>query len=111
MVAISVQNELIGCGQVKSHKDGSRELASLAVNPKYRGHGVAKRIIEHLLDMHPLPIYLTCRSGLGEFYQRFGFSVIAPAEMPPYFRRIFRLVWIVRLFRNSKETLLVMRKD
>ena len=31
----------IGCGQLKPHKDGSLELASLAVEEKYRGLGVA----------------------------------------------------------------------
>src|SRR4030067_205735 len=42
--------DVIGCGQVKPHADGSRELASIAVLPKWRGKGVARLIIEHLLE-------------------------------------------------------------
>ena len=39
----------IGCGQLKPHKDGSLELASLAVDEKYRSAGVARALMERLM--------------------------------------------------------------
>jgi N-acetylglutamate synthase-like GNAT family acetyltransferase len=100
VVAVTSGGELIGCGQVKSHADGSRELASIAVSPDYRGEGVARAIIEYLINIYPKPLYLTCRASLVPFYQLFGFQTILQDQMPPHFRRISRLVngflWLTR---------------
>src|SRR3989304_5329525 len=38
-VAVDPGGRLVGCGQVKPHADGSRELASIAVPPKGRIDG------------------------------------------------------------------------
>jgi len=84
-------DEIIGIGQIKPHGDGSRELASIAVIPERRGQGIARQIIEHLLERETGVVYLTCRSQLESFYARFGFRRIDRGEMPPYFRRIIRL--------------------
>jgi N-acetylglutamate synthase-like GNAT family acetyltransferase len=84
---------IVGIGQVKQHGDGSRELASIAVIPERQGRGIAGQIIQALLAREPGPLYLTCRPELETFYARFGFlSVSSLSAMPPYFRRIFRLV-------------------
>jgi amino-acid N-acetyltransferase len=108
VVAVSPTGELIGCGQVKMHQDGSRELASIAVMPDYRNEGVASTIIDHLTNIHPKPLYLTCRANLEPFYERFKFQTIRESEMPPYFRRTSRLVnSLVKLFQKQ-EGLLVM---
>jgi len=92
VLAVDQHDRLAGCAQVKPHGDGTRELASLAVQPAYRGQGVARRLIEYLLAHHPPPLYLTCRSRLQPFYEKFGFRVVSPQELTPYFRRILRLV-------------------
>jgi len=107
-IAVSSTGELIGCGQVKYHNDGSRELASIAVLPEYRHEGIASAIITHLINISPLPIYLTCRSELEPFYQRFGFHSITDNEMPPYFTRISRLVRIIIKLSRQDDRLLVM---
>jgi len=107
-IAVSSTGELIGCGQVKYHNDGSRELASIAVLPDYRHEGIASAIITHLINISPLPIYLTCRSELEPFYQRFGFHSITDNEMPPYFTRISRLVRIIIKLSRQDDRLLVM---
>jgi GNAT superfamily N-acetyltransferase len=86
---------IAGIGQVKQHGDGSRELASIAVIPERQGQGIASRIIQALLAREPGPLYLTCRPELEPFYKRFGFRpVTSLSAMPPYFRRIYRLVQI-----------------
>lgn len=110
LVAIDDGERLVGCGQVKVHRDGSRELASIAVIPGCRGQGVASALIERLISAHAPPLYLTCRDHLGGFYERFGFTVIQPADMPGYFRRVYRLVNLLRLISAAQASLLVMRR-
>jgi N-acetylglutamate synthase-like GNAT family acetyltransferase len=111
VLAVDAYGMVIGCGQVKPHSDGSIELASIAVLPDWRSKGVARRIIEYLLEQHPGRIYLTCQSELGPMYQKFGFQVIQRAEMTPYFRRLSQIInWIGKLTRLPR-TLLVMRRN
>lgn len=85
---------MIGCGQLKPHRDGSLELASIVVAPVWRSQGVAGAIIEHLLANSHSPIWLTCVTLLTPFYTRFGFHEVTDLSiMPAYFR------WVSRLFR------------
>ena len=110
VVVVNSVGDVVGCGQVKSHRDGSIELASLVVAAEWRGNGVARAIIEHLLNEHPEDMNLMCRSSLGDFYERFGFRVLHEPDMSPYFRRISRLASLVEFLRKDGETLLVMRR-
>ena len=110
-LAVDRDGTIIGCGQVKPHKDGTLELASIAVQPQWRGRGVARSIIEHLLDLHPGRLYLTCRSPLEPLYQKFGFQAIEYAEMPPYFQQISRLVALYNKLYHQPDHLSVMRRN
>lgn len=110
VVAGTPEGELIGCGQIKTHADGSRELASIAVFPRWRGRGAARAIIEHLLVISPGTLYLTCRSSLGPFYEKFGFRAIGEGEMPGYFRRIYRLIRVFGVLPFLHSGLLVMKR-
>jgi N-acetylglutamate synthase-like GNAT family acetyltransferase len=109
-LASNANDEIVACGQIKPHRDGSHELASLVVDPAYRGQGIARILVEHLIAIHVGDLYLMCRASLGEFYKRFGFKPITDLEMPPYFRRVSRLASLVELLQREGETLLVMRK-
>ncbi len=112
IVAVDAAGALVGCGQVKPHADGSWELASIAVAAPFRGRGVARGIIERLLAIHPQrPIYLTCVSPLGAFYEKFGFRQVSQPAMPPHFRRISRLANLFFRWARPGETLLVMMKE
>lgn len=108
VVAAGPGGAVIGCAQLKPHRDGSVELASLAVLEERRGQGIARFLIENLLEQHPATLYLMCRSGLGPLYEKFGFTALAQEEMPRYFRRVSKLFSTVEPFRRGKETLLVM---
>lgn len=108
LLAVDAQGQMLGCGQIKPHGDGSRELASIAVQPAAQGQGIGSAIITRLLENQPLPIYLTCRGSLGVYYQKFGFRSLAFDEMPPYFRKIIRLYRLLRWLRPGTEDLLVM---
>jgi amino-acid N-acetyltransferase len=111
VLAVDRNGKVIGCGQVKPHGDGSLELASIAVLPDWRGKGIARTIIEHLLEQYPGQLHLTCRSQLGPMYQKFGFQVIRIPDMPPYFQRLSRLVALFNKFFHRSNHLLVMRRN
>jgi N-acetylglutamate synthase-like GNAT family acetyltransferase len=108
MVAVSPDGTLLGCGQVKPHRGGIVELASIAVVAWRRRMGIARAIIEQLIADAPRPLYLTCRSSLQSFYQKWGFVSIQPADMPPYFRRLWRLVSVMHHLRMTPDGLSVM---
>jgi N-acetylglutamate synthase-like GNAT family acetyltransferase len=96
ILAIDEQGQMIGCGQIKRHFDSSRELASIAVVLGWRGRGVATAIIQELIRKENGVLYLTCRTGLTPFYQRFGFEPAKYTELPPYFRRIYHLSGVLQ---------------
>ena len=109
VVAVNDQDEMIGCGQIKPHGQEVLELASIAVYPKHQGKGVARAIIQHLLEDSPRPLYLMCQSSLGTFYEKFDFQAITYEEMPRYFQRISKLVGLVTTLASREEHLLIMK--
>jgi N-acetylglutamate synthase-like GNAT family acetyltransferase len=110
LVAVDQNDQVIGCGQVKSHSDGSQELASIAVIAEYRQQGIASTLIEQLLAQSTGDLYLMCRSSLGSFYERFGFQPIDGNDLPPYFKKMKRLTRLLTSLDKNGETLLVMMK-
>lgn len=103
-------HEIVGTAQIKSHRDGSRELASIATVPAYQKQGIATRLIQHWLAQTQGPLYLMCRAEMGAFYEPFGFKRLTDAEMPPYFRRIKKLAKVFEVVAGD-EQLLVMRLE
>jgi len=108
VLAVDAAGNMVGCGQLKPHGDEILELASIAVEPAHRHNGVAGSIIEHLIARASRPLYLTCRSSLGSFYENWGFQTIDEAEMPAYFRRLSRLGTLLMNLARQDEALLVM---
>jgi N-acetylglutamate synthase-like GNAT family acetyltransferase len=108
VLAVDARGKMLGCGQLKPHSGGVVELASIAVETTSRKHGVARAIIEHLTQIAPRPLYLTCRSRLGGFYAKWGFRELAPEEMPAYFRRLSRIAGLASGLFGGGEKLLVM---
>ena len=76
IVAVNESGQVIGCGQIKPHGGDIRELASIAVVPEYRGQGIARAVIEMLLDESERPLYLMCLSYNGPMYAKFGFRAV-----------------------------------
>ena len=105
---------VVGVAQIKPHRDGSRELASLAVVPDRRGEGIGGALIRALLATEPGTLHLMCRDQLEGYYARFGFRALRPAEMPPYFRRITRMAGVffalAALFGEARR-ITVMRRE
>jgi N-acetylglutamate synthase-like GNAT family acetyltransferase len=103
IVVISPQNQLLGCGQIKPHLGGTRELASIAVKSEARRQGIARKIIATLLSLEAKrPVFLMCRAG---------FHAIKVDEMPPYFKQISRLEQIINSRALPEDRLLVMRLE
>ncbi len=112
LVAVLPDETLIGCGQIKPHADGSRELASIAVDAGYRGRGVARAIISALLeDESRRPLFLMCRSRLEVFYNKFGFQAADDEKLPAYFQRIRRLERLFNMGADPQDRLAIMRLD
>ncbi len=101
---------VIACGQVKPHVDGSQELASIVVAPDWRGHGLARRLLEHLLAAHPGEMHLMCLSSMGPFYEKFGFAAAKDEDLSPYFRRIKNSSQLFAFVMPKGESLFVMHK-
>jgi N-acetylglutamate synthase-like GNAT family acetyltransferase len=111
-VAKTVEGQkFIGCGQLKPHGDGSVELASIAVTSAWRRQGVASTIIQKLMADGPRPLYLTCLSHNGPFYEKFGFRSIHGDELPKYFRRLSKVAGLVHTLHLMQEEMLVMRLE
>lgn len=109
-LAVNADGRMLACAQVKPHGDGTRELASLAVQPDWRGQGLAHALIAHFQQQAGPPLYLTCRVALEPFYNRFGFRALDEAELPPYFARLQRVANLLsRLARRRLES--IMRWD
>jgi N-acetylglutamate synthase-like GNAT family acetyltransferase len=106
--------KILGIGQIKSHGDGSRELASIAVIPEQQRQGIASQIIHALLAKETPesgPLHLMCQQHMENYYTRFGFQAISRDEMPRYFRRISRIAGVFGLFVSSDSRLVVMRRE
>ena len=109
VVAVSPDDALLECGQIKPHFDGSRELASIAVQEQVRGRGVARAVIQELLAREKTrPLYLMCRARLGPLYVKFGFRAIGLDEMPVYFQRISRAERIFNSKAQPEDRLMIM---
>jgi N-acetylglutamate synthase-like GNAT family acetyltransferase len=109
-VAVDSGGRIVGIGAVKTHGDGSRELASIATDPDWRDQGVAGAVIRTILEREDGPLYLTCRDTMADFYRRFGFEEIEREEMPPYFRRLNALFSIINAAVGSRIKLKVMKR-
>jgi N-acetylglutamate synthase-like GNAT family acetyltransferase len=112
VVAVDEQSQVIAIGQIKPHNRGAiLELASIAVVEEHRGEGLARAIIEHLLKDSPRPLYLTCRSRLQPFYQKFGFRTLSYEEMPRFYQRLSKLanIFITITRQDEVDGLSVMK--
>ncbi len=111
VVAVNENGQVLSCGQLKPHGESVLELASIGTLPEYRGKGLARAIIESLLEKSPRPLYLMCISHNGPMYEKFGFHAIEETEMPKYFRRISKMFNVAEVFRKTGEKLLVMKLE
>jgi N-acetylglutamate synthase-like GNAT family acetyltransferase len=111
IVAVDSNGEVLGCGQIKPHGREIRELASIAVRPEWRGRGIARAVIDKLLESAQMPLYLMCMSDMGGLYEKFGFRPVARADLPKYFQRIYALFKTAGFFMQPHDDLLIMKLE
>jgi N-acetylglutamate synthase-like GNAT family acetyltransferase len=108
------EGRVVGVGQVRPHRDGSRELASLAVIPERQAQGIGGALIDALLARESGTLYLMCLDELEHYYERFGFRRLDRAELPTSLRFVGRfapvLASITALFGKRVQAI-VMRRD
>lgn len=73
---------VIGIGQIKRHRDGTAELASLVVAADRRGEGIGQALVRALVARHQGPLYLFCLAALANFYAALGFQRVARRQLP-----------------------------
>ena len=111
-VAETPSGGVIGCVQIKPHRDGSDELASLVVASDYQGQGIARALAEQITGLYEGTLYLMCRATLGGFYEKFGFRGIHnPEALPTYFRRISKLASLAEVLSKDGDSLLIMMRS
>jgi N-acetylglutamate synthase-like GNAT family acetyltransferase len=109
VIAVDERGRMIGCGQLKPHGKDVIELASIAVEPSEQRRGVARAVIEYLIIQAPRPLYLTCLTSMGVFYEKWGFKAVELGEMPTYFRRLVQLINVMHVWGSWADKLLVMK--
>lgn len=104
---------IVGAGQVKAYHGGTHELGSIAVDAAYRGRGIARAVLERLLEDRQEDVYLVCETHNQALYERFGFEVISidsvPNDYRPHVRLISTLAAIDRLVRR-RDPVVAMRR-
>lgn len=99
---------VIGTVQLKPHRDGTVELASLAVLPEHQGAGVGAALVRAAQSRGPRPLYLTCASRLEGYYRRHGFRRVEPRRLPRDLGRLYVAGNILLGLAGQRDRLLVM---
>ena len=69
---------VVGAVQLRSHRDGSRELGTLVVARPSRSQGIAAGLIDALLSRHTGRILMITGRRHADHYAHWGFAPIAP---------------------------------
>jgi N-acetylglutamate synthase-like GNAT family acetyltransferase len=77
--------------QVRIHRRGSRELASLVVEPSHRRSSLGSRLVETVIEDAPGTLYLMTIRETEAFFRRFGFGAVKAGATPADFRRQLRI--------------------
>ena len=73
---------VVGAAAVRVHRDGTREIGSLVVDPAYRGQGVAALMLHAILAEHRGEMFMITGRAYAGHYARFGFLRIAAWRAP-----------------------------
>ncbi len=109
------RGQIVGIRQVKTHKGGTREVASGVVRPEYRRKGISAELMQALIARERGPLYLMCDEKWAHYYERFGFLRVDPSELPPDFGKEYRMgriiTSILSLFVRRNVRIIPMKRD
>jgi N-acetylglutamate synthase-like GNAT family acetyltransferase len=108
--------EVVACAQVRPHRGGTQELASVAVVPAQRGRGIGRVIAEAAIAREPVrPLYLYTESRTEPFWAKLAFSTIEGDEIPRDMRGSLRIARVATavfsLIKRERYRIAVMRRD
>lgn len=107
---------VVACAQVRTHDQGSREVASVAVVSTRRGEGIGRLISEAAIAREPVrPLFLYTESRTADYWERFAFRVIEGDDIPADMRGSLRLARVatraISMFTHEHHAIVVMRRD
>ena len=107
---------VVACAQVRTHRRGARELASVAVARSHRGLGLGSAIAEATIEREAVrPLYLYSESRTEAFWAKLDFRTIEGDAVPPDLRgplRIARVATAVySIIVRRRLRIVVMRRD
>lgn len=105
---------IVGAVQMRRHRDGSHELASLVVAPGWRGQGLAAQLIDALLAGYGGPVHMITARRHAAHFARWGFEPLMPLRAPGPVRFNWCMGQSVALWsllrRRSARRLAVLRR-
>ena len=108
-------HKIVGIRQVKTHPQGTREVASGFVLPEYRRQGISARLMQEILSREKGTLYLMCRDIRAPYYEPFGFRRVEVGQLPSDFLREYRIGRIVTslmsLFRKERVRIVPLRRE
>jgi N-acetylglutamate synthase-like GNAT family acetyltransferase len=106
---------ILGIRQVKVHERGTREIASGFVLPEYRRQGISARLMNELLGRETGTLYTMVNEKRAPYYEPFGFRRVDIDQLPPDFRKEYRIGRIVTslisMFRKEKVRIIPLKRD
>ena len=88
---------IVGLGQVKPYT-GCNEIGSLLTLPRYRGLGIASRLMDALEARAGMPLYLLCLQKMVPFYEQHGYVTISWWQAPAFLKLKLLPTFLMRFF-------------
>lgn len=109
------ENRIVGIRQVKTHQQGTREVASGFVLPEYRRQGISARLMNEILSREKGTLYLMCRDRRAPYYEQFGFRQVDAGQLPSDFLKEYRIgrliTSLLSIFRKDRVHIVPMKRE
>ena len=107
--------KIVGVRQVKVYEQGTREVASGFDLPEYRRQGISAQLMKALLARETGPLYTMVNEKRAPYYEQFGFRRVDVNQLPPDFRKEYRLGRIVTtlmsIFRKERIRIIPLKRE